>query len=127
MEFAFQNCNNGYVILDGLDECSSRHERKHIAQWFRDLVEKLPITAPERLRCLFVSQDDGIARKDFSGIASIKVTANENGKDIVNYCTIRAEQLKLEKGLTDEKASSIAASVAKSADGMKFPNIPNLI
>ena len=117
LSFAFQNCKSAYVILDGLDECCSRSERKHIVEWFRNLVESLPITEPERVRCFFVSQDDGIARKDMAGIATIRISVEDNKKDIENYCLIRAAQLKADKGLTDEKASTIAASVAKNAEG----------
>jgi hypothetical protein len=71
LNFAFKKCKSAYIVLDGLDECA-REERKKITQWFRKLVEDLPTSEPERLRCLFVSRDDGVARKDFSGIVSIK-------------------------------------------------------
>jgi hypothetical protein len=116
LTFAFQNCKNAYIILDGLDECA-RNERKHIVQWFRILVDSLPPTEADRYRCLFVSQDDGVARKDFAGLSSIKISGNDNRSDIDEYCKVQAEQLKSDLCLTEEKANSIAGIVANSVEG----------
>ncbi|KAI1355972.1 putative zinc finger protein [Xylaria sp. FL0043] len=108
LNLAFGNCRSAYIILDGLDECP-RDQRKIITQWFRKLVEELPTTEPERLRCLFISQDDGIARKDFDGLASIKITGENNNRDIEEYSRIEAKKL-MESctSLTQEKADTIA-------------------
>jgi hypothetical protein len=116
LTFAFQNCKNAYIILDGLDECP-HNERKHIVQWFRTLVDNLPPSEADRYRCLFVSQDDGVARKDFAGLSSIKISVNDNRNDIDEYCKVQAEQLKSDLCLTEEKANSIAGIVANSAQG----------
>ncbi|KAF2178004.1 putative zinc finger protein [Zopfia rhizophila CBS 207.26] len=117
LTFAFQNCKSAYIILDGLDECA-REERKKIVQWFRRLVEDLPTSEPERFRCLFVSQDDGVARKDFSGLTSIKIRIEDNKHDIDEYCRVKAENLKGELKLTEEKVNTIASTVANSIEGM---------
>lgn len=53
--FALRNCDNTYIILDGLDECSSRAERKYIVGFFREEIESFDCENPDRLRCLFVS------------------------------------------------------------------------
>ena len=113
---AFQNCRSAYIILDGIDECP-RQERKAITQWFRNLVEDLPTSHPERLRCLFVSQDDGIARKDFSGLASFKMEEEDNKHDIEEYSRVEATKLQEIFSLSAERASAIAAEVASSAGG----------
>ncbi|KAF2807330.1 putative zinc finger protein [Mytilinidion resinicola] len=114
---AFANCKAAYIIVDGLDECS-RAERKIIAQWFRKLVEDLPSSEPDRLRCLFVSQDDSAARKDFSGLASIKITTDDNKGDIEEYCRVEANNLKDLFKLSDERERTIASNVASSVKGM---------
>ena len=107
----------GYIIIDGLDECS-RDDRKEIVQWFRSLVEDLPTSEPDRLRCLFVSQDDGFGRKDFSGIASIRIEAEDNRGDIESYCVTQAERLTLSPyHLARERATSIAKTVTDSSSG----------
>jgi serine/threonine protein kinase len=80
MLFAFKNCKSAYIIIDGIDECP-REERKRVVRWFRKLVEDLPINEPERLRCLFISQDDGPARKDFSGLSSITIGLEDSTND----------------------------------------------
>jgi len=119
LTFAFQNCKNAYIILDGLDECP-RNERKHIVQWFRTLVDSLPPSEADRYRCLFVSQDDGVARKDFAGLSSIKISVNENRSDIEEYCKVQAEQLKSDLCLSEEKTNSITKTVANSVEGEYF-------
>ncbi|TPX09019.1 uncharacterized protein E0L32_001720 [Thyridium curvatum] len=117
LNLAFDNCKSAYIILDGLDECP-RDQRKFIAQWFRNLVENLPSDAPDRLRCLFVSQDDGAARKDFAGLASIKIDAEDNQSDIEQYSRIEADKLhRQHPDLSEEKLNWIASIVANSAKG----------
>ncbi|KAI1091079.1 putative zinc finger protein [Rostrohypoxylon terebratum] len=117
LNLAFGNCKSAYIIIDGIDECP-RDQRKYISQWFRKLVEDLPNSEPERLRCLFVSQDDGVARKDFAGLTSIKVGAEDNKNDIAKYCQSNACVLKDNFALTDERASEIASAVATSVKGL---------
>ncbi|KAK6082031.1 zinc finger protein [Seiridium cupressi] len=92
LDLAFGNCKSAYIILDGLDECP-RDQRKIITQWFRKLIENLPSNEPERLRCLFVSQDDGPARKDFAGLASIKIRAEDNQHDVEEHSRVEADLL----------------------------------
>jgi hypothetical protein len=116
LTYAFSNCKRAYIILDGLDECI-RKERKIITQWFRKLVDDLPPSEPERLRCLFISQDDGIARKDFTGLASIKVGPEDTKHDIDEYSRIKAGKLKGTFSLSDEEVSTIASTVAESVGG----------
>lgn len=60
------NCTKAYIVIDGIDECR-RDERKRISSWFRDVVENLEPPHLDHVRCL-VSQDDGVARKDFEEI-----------------------------------------------------------
>ncbi|KAI1113983.1 putative zinc finger protein [Nemania sp. NC0429] len=118
LSLAFGNCKSAYIILDGLDECP-QDQRKDITQWFRKLVEELPIDEPERLRCLFISQDDGRARKDFAGLASIEIRANDNKNDIEEYSRIEANKLREScLLLTEEKATLIANAVVNSAGGL---------
>lgn len=103
-------------MLDGIDECR-RNERNNIVQWFRTLIDNLPPSEPDRYRCLFVSQDDGVARKDFAGLSSIKISADDNRGDIEEYCKTQAELLRNSLNLTKEKADSIAEFVTKSTNG----------
>ncbi|KAI0098179.1 putative zinc finger protein [Nemania sp. FL0031] len=118
LNLAFGNCKSAYIIIDGLDECP-RDQRKYITQWFRRLVEDLPNDEPQRLRCVFISQDDGIARKDLAGLASIKIEAENNRRDIEEYSRIEAQKLKQScPMLTQEKASRIASGVVHAAGGL---------
>ncbi|KAI2470710.1 hypothetical protein F4781DRAFT_421113 [Annulohypoxylon bovei var. microspora] len=76
-----------YIVLDGIDECA-RDQRKEICTWFRGVVDSLSRTQMDEIRCLFISQDDGIARKDLSMLPSIKVTIEDNRCDIEAFANI---------------------------------------
>lgn len=117
LEFAFKNCKSAYIIIDGLDECE-RDQRKSIAQWFRTLVESLPITEPWRLRCLFTSQNDSLARKDFDEIASLTIGPDDIKNDLQGFCRREADQLRASLYISEDMADSIAATVAQQAGGM---------
>ncbi|KAJ5426653.1 hypothetical protein N7465_001723 [Penicillium sp. CMV-2018d] len=117
LDFAFKNCKSAYIIIDGLDECE-RDQRKSIAQWFRTLVESLPITEPWRLRCLFTSQNDSLARKDFDEIASLTIQPDDIKNDLQGFCRREADQLRASLYISEDMADSIAATVAQQAGGM---------
>lgn len=122
---AFTNSRSAYIIIDGLDECP-RDERKSISKWFRNLVESLPTSEPERLRCLFVSQDDGVARKDCAGLGTLKITEDDNKEDIAEYSRIEAERLQeAPLSLPHKRASEIAAIVIDAVKGEARSALPH--
>ena len=116
LTFAFENCTSAYIILDGLDEFNSkeREERKIVTQWFRELVEDLPPSNPDRLRCLFVSQDDGPARKDFAGLARIEIRADDIKSDLLEFSRVEARRVKSKFHLTDQRTDELVNSVVDS-------------
>ncbi|KAH7308434.1 hypothetical protein B0I35DRAFT_464056 [Stachybotrys elegans] len=114
---ALDHCKTAYIILDGLDECS-RDALKKISQWFKRLIEDLPPSDPDRLRCLFISQDDGIARGELSSLSTIKIETKHTHLDIKEYCRVESNKLKNILGVSDEEASEIANMVADASDGL---------
>jgi hypothetical protein len=120
LDMGIRNCKSVYIILDGIDECS-RDERKSITSWFRILIEELPPSNAEAIRCLFVSQDDGAARKDFAGLSTIAIGARDNKNDIKEYSTIWAERIKEKFGISDHMSSNIALNVLNTSDGIASP------
>ncbi|CVK84365.1 uncharacterized protein FPRN_01929 [Fusarium proliferatum] len=117
LKFLLSSCKSAYIIIDGLDECE-REERKVITQWFRHLVESLPENAPDRLRCLFVSQDDRIGTKDLQGLARINIEPHDNQNDVLAYSRAQAEELSRKFEFSEEESSRIATSVTKSVKGI---------
>ena len=73
-----------YIIIDGIDECK-RDERREICSWFCERVNELPKEELGNLRCLFVSQEDGLAKKDLSMIPQIKMLPAHTNADIRRY------------------------------------------
>ncbi|EWG35919.1 hypothetical protein FVEG_00106 [Fusarium verticillioides 7600] len=117
LQFLLSSCKSAYIIIDGLDECE-REERKLITQWFRHLVESLPESAPDRLRCLFVSQDDRIGSKDLQGLAKIKIEPQDNMQDVLVYSRVQANELRRKFDFSEEESSRIAIGVTESVKGI---------
>ncbi|KAF5549979.1 zinc finger C2H2-type integrase DNA-binding protein [Fusarium napiforme] len=118
LKFLLSSCKSAYIIVDGLDECE-REERKVITQWFCHLVESLPENAPDRLRCLFVSQDDRIGTKDLQGLAKINIEPQDNKQDILVYSRVQANELRRKFDFSEEESGRIAIAVTESVKGMK--------
>lgn len=116
LRFALENCDSVYIVLDGLDECSSRKERGEIVSWLRGIVENLDPDVCDRIRCLFVSQRDS-ARKDYSDLPTITADAENNKKDIEAFSKIQSQKLVKKLEIPDDQALKIAAFVSASAEG----------
>lgn len=110
------NCAKVYIVIDGIDECG-RDQRKRITSWFRDIVENLEPPRLDRIRCLFVSQDDGVARKDFDGITTLKIKSADVENDIEQYSLYEAAQIQSVFQLSDDIRANIASTIKKAADG----------
>jgi hypothetical protein len=117
LETAIKNCKSVYIIIDGLDECP-RDERKTTTQWFRNLIEELPPTNSDAVHCIFVSQDDSAARKDFGGISSITVRSTDNMVDIEKYSSVWADKIKEKFDLSYDRRNDIAFCISKSVGGI---------
>ena len=119
--FALNNCNSAYIILDGLDECASRDERKTIVEFFRKIIEIHDHDQDaDRLRCMFVSRKDN-ARKDFTGLADIAVDLDKNEDDIDAFCQFRSQELGEVLQIAEDKLKEIASVVSAFADGKHDP------
>jgi len=120
LQVTIQNCQSVYIVIDGIDECE-RDERRRISQWFRKLVENLPASNPDSVRCLFVSQDDGIARKDFAGITPLRIKSSDNQSDIKEYSSSWAAKIQSKFGeayISEDCRKEIASKIPEAANGM---------
>ncbi|KAK4207839.1 putative zinc finger protein [Rhypophila decipiens] len=117
LHLSIRSCESVYIILDGIDECP-RDQRKTIASWFRKVVEDLPPENGERVRCLFISQDDGIARRDFIGITAIKISPGDNADDISEFSRAWALRSQPKFDLSDTRRDRLATHVARASGGM---------
>ncbi|KAF2036244.1 hypothetical protein EK21DRAFT_52772 [Setomelanomma holmii] len=90
-----------YVVVDGLDECE-REDRKQIVSFFDNVWTALPDDEKDSLRCLFLSQDDSTARKDFANMSSLKITEAHIRKDIRTYAVARVAEIKAKFDLSTD-------------------------
>ncbi|RYO83126.1 hypothetical protein DL766_004460 [Monosporascus sp. MC13-8B] len=108
---------NGIPGADGIDEYP-RGERRKITQWFRHLVEDLEPPRQDRVRCLFVSQYDGIAQRDFGGLTAVQIKAHHTRADIHQFSMASAARIQDELGLSDDLWAKITSKIEEAADGM---------
>ncbi|KAF2997000.1 hypothetical protein E8E14_002795 [Neopestalotiopsis sp. 37M] len=117
LETGIKNCPNVYIILDGIDECEKK-ERTRITEFFRGLVEGCIDSQSDRVRCLFISQHDGQAKKEFSGVTCLKIASKYNSADIEIYCKSCALNIQKQFDLDDNERDEIATKVLHRANGM---------
>lgn len=108
-----------YVIIDGLDECD-RKERKDIASFFRAAVESSPPDDMDRIRCLFVCQDDGAARHDLANITSIGIRPSDTKNDIQNFSEIWKTKIEQKLGSLQGIGYDLVKIVTAKAQGQSF-------
>jgi len=115
IQTALNSCEMTYVIIDGLDECGL-DDRKEIASWFQEVAEALPATEMDSIRCLFVSQDDGIALHDFRNLPTIKIT-DENREDLKEFATVWHHKIEDKFGELRSKNCHISNIIFARAQG----------
>jgi hypothetical protein len=117
---ALRTCDalqKAYVVIDGLDEYD-REDRKEICRWFKELIRSLPTNDLGQIRCLFISQDDGYARKDLSDCSSIQLNPSNTFDDIKAYCTMWHQRIEDRFGPLNPQEQNVAEIVTARARGM---------
>ncbi|EMD69111.1 hypothetical protein COCSADRAFT_130498 [Bipolaris sorokiniana ND90Pr] len=104
-----------YIVVDGIDECEG-DQRQQIVSFFQDTWDSLPPADMDSLRCMFVSQDDNIARKHFASMSSLKITENHTREDIVEFVAGRSMTIKVKFDLTADRQQWVQDQVMKNAD-----------
>ena len=109
-----------YVILDGIDECT-RDDRKDVCTWFRSFADSLPTAKQDEIRCLFVSQDDGFARKDLAMLPTLGITEKETREDISEYALHWQKRIEERFGSLQDLGLAIAKIVPERSQGELSP------
>ncbi|KAG8533005.1 uncharacterized protein KY384_001787 [Bacidia gigantensis] len=117
LEVALKSCQSAYIVLDGLDEYS-REDRKELSSWFQSVISNLLKADFGSIRCLFISQEDGFARKDLSMLSQIKITPADNKADIEAFCADWHAQIEKKFGPLREETHNVRRIVSARAQGM---------
>jgi len=117
LDTALKSCNKVYIVLDGLDECE-RKQRKEISETFIRIVESLPPESSDTIRCLFISQDDDAARKDFATLPSLRIIADDNKADITAYVRRWCGELQVKFHLSIERTEGLAERITEESEGV---------
>jgi hypothetical protein len=108
-----------YIVIDGIDECR-RDERKDICAWFCNHINALPKESLGNIRCLFVSQEDGFAKKDLGMIPQIKMLPSCTHSDIHRYVDTWHEKIEVKHGKVSHENYSLTNAIILATRGEKL-------
>jgi hypothetical protein len=108
-----------YIVIDGIDECR-RDERKDICAWFCNHINALPKESLGNIRCLFVSQEDGFAKKDLGMIPQIKMLPSCTHSDIHRYVDTWHEKIEVKHGKVSHENYSLTNAIILATRGKKL-------
>jgi hypothetical protein len=116
LETSFGSCSKLYIIIDGLDECE-RGERKEIATWLQGVIEELPSSQKNSLRCLIISQDDDNAQRNLKDFAAVKMRTESYG-DLRQFTGEWQKKIEHRFGELPLEHRQLANSIFARAQGM---------
>lgn len=122
LEVALKSCAKVYIVLDGLDEYL-RDDRKELACWFQQLIAGLPKADFGSIRCLFISQEDGFARKDLSMLSQIKITPAANKADIESFCKDWHDKIEAKFGPLEKAEHHVTNIITARAQGKPLAQV----
>jgi hypothetical protein len=117
LQTTLNSCERVYLILDGLDECGLA-ERAQISKSFLTISDSLAPAEVDSIRCLFVSQDDGAARKALGDLPTIKITS-ENKDDLKNFAVVWHERIEAKFDKLRSSNTHIANIISAKAQGQQ--------
>jgi len=126
LETALHSLETVYMIIDGLDECD-HDEKRGIISWFRSMIDMVPESDSDSLRCIFISQDDGDIGKLLSKYPRIQITAEDMTPDIQSYAAIWSRRIQEKFELSDERREFITSTVTDRAKGKKMNQVRKTI
>lgn len=115
LKTVLNSCERTYIILDGLDECGPKEQTK-ISSRFLRITEALSPADKDSIRCLFVSQDDGNARKTLGDLPAIKITT-ENKEDLKDFASVWHEKIEARFGSLRSNDTHIANIISARSQG----------
>ena len=116
LETGLQSLGKAYIVIDGLDECE-KSERSRILTWFNNFVHKSCQDNSQAIRCLFVSQDDGDIRKYVSKMPTVRLTDDDNAKDIAAYAVSWCKKIREKFEIDEDQCANIVTNVSARAKG----------
>lgn len=116
LQTALTSADRVFLIIDGLDECP-QDEKNTIVSWFKAIIDNTNGSDPGRLRCLFISQDDGKIRRLCASVPEIKITSEDSMADIQEYVSYKAIDLQKKFGLPVAESQDICQKVCDRASG----------
>lgn len=121
LETCLKTLKAAYVVIDGIDECSSA-DKKTIATFFKASVNSLQDDGID-IRCMFSCQSDEDTAKLFRGIPALDIVGDGLKKDINNFCKIESEDIKQIFRLSNAETEEIVERVSSEAAGSYYYRI----
>jgi len=118
LKYYFEMMSKQFIIIDGLDECN-QGQRKLLLTFFNTMVDRCDEREPGKLRVLFISQAFPDIEKALLKAETLKLTEEDNKKDIKSYIEDWSKKIREFYGLTAEQAKFIVDSTMIRSRGKK--------
>ncbi|KAI0466404.1 hypothetical protein F4859DRAFT_507364 [Xylaria cf. heliscus] len=107
-----------FIIIDGVDEIDLA-QRKHLLQFFAELVDKCDVYQPGKFRVLFLSHDiPDYKQMNLESATFMQLDPKAIEKDIIKFVNQKAKELKQRLGLTDQELQDVQKLTIERSDGM---------
>ncbi|KAL9074938.1 MAG: hypothetical protein Q9157_004187 [Trypethelium eluteriae] len=117
VDVAFASQSVSFIVLDGLDECTSEEAEKAIS-WFVSRCKKQESLDSGRIRLACVGQRIEILQRLLSSAEEICLENEQHQQDIFTYVKRRAHDLTDEFEIDSQTESSIVKRTTESAKSM---------
>ncbi len=107
---------DGFIIVDGPDECSIP-ERRKLLTYLPQLISEANEDQKNTLRGLFVSRDEGDIRNLLSKAITRTIEARDNEIDIQSFAKSQLSGLIQKFDITENQSDELIAIITKRAKG----------
>lgn len=116
MEVVCHGSNRRYIVIDGLDECTS-YNRSQVLSFFADLMQDVDSKAPGKNRLLVVSQNEPDIKRALVRAQDFELRQEHNRSDIEHFVTRWARKIRDKFGLNNEQEDHIKTKTCLQAAG----------
>jgi len=116
MEIVCQGGSRKYIIIDGLDECTSDN-RFRILNFLMNLIQDLDVKEPGKKRLLIVSQNESDIKKALLSAQELELKWEHNRNDIEQFVARWARNIGDKFELNEEQEDYIRSITCRRAAG----------
>ena len=116
LEIVCQGLEDGFLIIDGIDECDTV-ERRKVLTFMPPLVEKANEDQENTMRGLFISRDEGDIRRMLSQAVIRQIGVNDNSPDTRTFTASQVSKLVEKFEISEAMGVNLISMITGRAKG----------